>query len=618
MSLTKKRLIITGMLLVFATMLFALPTVLSAAENEEITKWDWKGNTPDWWKWDDSYWSKSKPVRGGYFRTASSYYIGLMNPHHWPVNDWVAIVDIYNRLLAPDGSTMPSVPFMCESWSFVKPTEVIMKLRRGIQFTDGSTFNAESVKYQMDWIQDKSNGAWTKTWIQELDSTEIVDEYTVRFKLKSAWVGFSGTMANIPGLMVSAKALQAEKALIQSEKLARKLKKAEAKALKSEKAARADGATEKKKAKAVKDRKKADKLAAQLAPLKEQAKGATKVDTHPVGSGPYMLEEAKPGNYLKLQRNPNWFFGKTIGRPDMPYFDGLIYMVIPDASIRLANFRAGKIHQLSITGEQYDMVRGDKNINIYRKPASQWWGLGFNTVKGPCKDIRIRKAVTHAIDVKPLLDGIGFGLGFLANGPYPYTHWANNPNLKPAKYDPELSKKLLAEAGYEKGLVLKGHQNSSTTAITVAMQSMLKKVGIDWQVEYLDGPAATDRQKNLEYDLAGAGYIFIFDPDLLATAMYAPEGLLNNGRYNNPEVVALIKAGRLEFNQEKRQQIYWELVRVLREDYADAWMAFPEWVTISHRVQHGHNPEFAIKGGDAYYTTHLNWFIDGKGEVKNK
>jgi ABC-type transport system substrate-binding protein len=150
------------------------------------------------------------------------------------------------------------------------------------------------------------------------------------------------------------------------------------------------------------------------------------------------------------------------------------------------------------------------------------------------------------------------------------------------------------------------------------MQSMLKKVGIEWQVDYLDGVAGSDRQKNLEYDLAGAGYTWIYDPDLSASNLYLPDGMWNNGRYDNPEVTKLIMAGRAEFDQEKRKKIYWELQRVLREDYADAWMAFPEWVTIAHKVQHGHNRDFAVAGGDAYYFTHLNWFTDGKGKVKYK
>jgi ABC-type transport system substrate-binding protein len=55
---------------------------------------------------------------------------------------------------------------------------------------------------------------------------------------------------------------------------------------------------------------------------------AEKYDSQPQGTGPYMLEEASPGNFLKLKRNPNWWFAKASGHPDMPYFDGVHVSVI--------------------------------------------------------------------------------------------------------------------------------------------------------------------------------------------------------------------------------------------------------------------------------------------------
>ncbi|MBW1710311.1 MAG: hypothetical protein JRJ73_10590, partial [Deltaproteobacteria bacterium] len=86
--------------------------------------------------------------------------------------------------------------------------------------------------------------------------------------------------------------------------------------------------------------------------------------------------------------------------------------------------------------------------------------LRFNTQKGPCKDIRVRKAVSHAIDRKALVAGIQFGLATVASSMYPGKHWCHNPNLKPVRYDPELSKKLLAEAGYPDGITLKGYMGN--------------------------------------------------------------------------------------------------------------------------------------------------------------
>ncbi|MBW1711233.1 MAG: hypothetical protein JRJ73_15385, partial [Deltaproteobacteria bacterium] len=80
---------------------------------------------------------------------------------------------------------------------------------------------------------------------------------------------------------------------------------------------------------------------------------ATPLDNQAVGTGRFMVEEGRPGNYLKLKRNPNWWFGKSIGLPDMPYFDGWLINVIPDPSVQLANLRAGKIDAMNVDPSQY-------------------------------------------------------------------------------------------------------------------------------------------------------------------------------------------------------------------------------------------------------------------------
>ena len=165
------------------------------------------------------YWP-TKPVRGGIWQTAATLYVGLMNPNHWPVNDWTTISQLYDKLIWTDGNYKSTVPFLAESWKFLDQKTVIMKLRKGVQFHDGSPFNAESVKYQMDWIKDPASGAWTRAWIEPLESVEIVDNYTVKFHFNKPWASFAGVMSNVPGYMISTKALKADVAIRDSKKLA--------------------------------------------------------------------------------------------------------------------------------------------------------------------------------------------------------------------------------------------------------------------------------------------------------------------------------------------------------------------------------------------------------------
>ena len=83
------------------------------------------------------------------------------------------------------------------------------------------TFNAEGLKYQMDWIMDPKNGAWTRAWMEPVASVEVVDTYTVKWHFKRPWAGFLGVMSNVPGYVISAKALKADVALREIQTISR-------------------------------------------------------------------------------------------------------------------------------------------------------------------------------------------------------------------------------------------------------------------------------------------------------------------------------------------------------------------------------------------------------------
>lgn len=497
-------------------------------------------------------WDKSaKPVRGGILRTAAEQYIGKMNPNHWPVLDWVSMGFFHERLMVTDGNYNPTVPWLAEKLTWSTPQEVLMTLRQNVTFHDGSPFDAKSVKYQIDWIRDPASKTWVASWLAQLDVVEVVDERTLRWKFKTPWAGFNGVMANVPGYALSAKALQ---------------------------------------------------------------EGAEKYDSAPQGTGSYIMEEGSPGNYLKLKRNPNWWFAKASGNPDMPYFDGILVTIIPDPAVRLANLRAGKIDVLTLDKSQYAIAKSDTGLNVYRIPGNHVAALRFNNTNGVFKDIRLRKAVSHAIDRRALIAGPHFGLARLASCMFPEDHWCHNPNLKPVAYDPALSKKLLAEAGYGSGLKVKGYYNNTTMgqAIAEAVKGMLSQVGIDWQVDLMAPAALAARMQKADYDLAQGGWPWIYDPDLMPTGLYHPDGGFNFGRSKNDEAIALIEAGRKETDLEKRKAIYWKLEEVLYNSYEDAWMWWEETAFALRKQVQGWDQEGYLKHKDAWYWSHPLWFKDGK------
>src|SRR5689334_6593718 len=156
-----------------------------------------------WAKWNP----KDKPQRGGTLRLAVPAYIGKMNPNHWPVLDWASMGFFHEKLMVTDGNYNPTVPWLAKSIKYENPTTILMKLREGVQFHDGSEMTAATVKYQIDWIRDLKNGAWSASYLAPLASVEVVDKYTLRWKTKEPWAGFMGTIANVPGYVLSMKAL---------------------------------------------------------------------------------------------------------------------------------------------------------------------------------------------------------------------------------------------------------------------------------------------------------------------------------------------------------------------------------------------------------------------------
>jgi peptide/nickel transport system substrate-binding protein len=539
----------------------------------------------------------------------------MMNPNHWPIRDFVALTYFYERLVYRDGNYKASIPWLAKSWEFIDPLTVITKLEEGVKFHDGSDFNAEAVKYQINWILDKKNGAWDRAYLRSLKLVEVLDEYTLKWTFKEPWAAFPGAvLAGIPGWPVSAEALKNDVALREVKGLTSKLKKEKAKLAKAEKKVKGGDQSEKAAKKLEKAKKKTATLDAELKAVNARVKGAKKTDQAPVGTGQFILEDARPGNYLKVKRNPNWWYGKKIGKPEMPYFDGKIITIIPDISVQLASLRAGKIDAMGIDKASYVMVKDDPKLNVYTYPFNGMVGLRFNLAKGPSKDIRVRKAVSHAIDRKALIVGTQFGLARIASGPFPEDHWCHNPELKPITYDPELSKKLLAEAGYPKGLTLKGYMGDTSTSVNVteAIKAMLNKVGINWQVASLDAAAASDRMKNLDYDLASGGYGYIWDPDLISVNLYHPKGGFNYGRSHNEQAIALIEAGKREVDEAKRQKIYFDLEKVLYENYEDVWLWWHvSIIAYGKRVQ-GYNNDMYIRWREGQMFSHPLWFKDGK------
>jgi len=566
-------------------------------------------NRKPWEVWN---YDKEKPVRGGTYIMAATTEVGLFNANHWPVTDWVSIFFFYDYLFLPDG-TRRSYPFLVESYDYADNKTVVMKFKQGIRFHDGVDFDADAFKVQMEYIKDRTNGCWSRGLLKPIESIEILDKYSVKLNFNKPWVNFIGAMQDPPGWPISPRVLKGESLAKKVESLKRKLKTAQKKADKAAKKAGKGNA--KADNKAAKLAKKVKSLEKKIRKAEEKAGGLATSDKVPVGTGQWIFDMYRPGNILKVKRNPNWWYGKSVGYPDMPYFDARVTVVIPDMSVQLANLRAGKIHEMSgLDKSLFKKAQRDPMMSVSARPIYQTQLLRINHNNRALKDLRVRRAISLAIDRKALVHGIHFGLADPATSLMPHDHWARNKTLAPWEFNPQKAKKLLAEAGYKDGLTLNQGvivNFMGLPKIAEPIKGMLAKVGITWKTQIFDMAAASDKGLNLEFDLLTTS-LGIIGPQTYLWREYHPTSVSNNKRINQPEITRMLETAGNELDIDKRKQIYLAIDKLLYDEVIDIFLIYEYTISAMRSSVRGYDNEKLIKWDFLHSHTHPLWFKGGK------
>lgn len=327
----------------------------------------------------------------------------------------------------------------------------------------------------------------------------------------------------------------------------------------------------------------------------------------PLGSHYYQLKEWRHGEYIKLEKNLKSVLGPA-------NIDHLIERIIPDPAAQFLELMADNIDSMSMDPITYARIIPSRpalqaRLNQFKELGNSYTYLGFNLKRKPFDDLRVRKAINYAIDKQEIIDGVYLGLGITIASPYkPGTRWSN-PDLIPYTFDPAKAKQLLAEAGFEDtngdGVVDRNGKKLSFEILTnlgnkqrektaVIIQRRLKEVGIETHIRTLEWASLlTNFIKPGDFDAVVMGWGLGLDPDqynIWHSSQQKP-GQFNFIGYNNPTVDKLLEQGRLEFDPEKRMQIYHEFAKVLYEDSPLVYLSAGYGLTAIHkRVQGIMNP----------------------------
>jgi peptide/nickel transport system substrate-binding protein len=356
-----------------------------------------------------------------------------MDPHARAETTTLAIQgNIYERLIDLD-LDLNLAPKLAETWKLIDDHTWEFKLKRGVKFQNGEPFNAAAVKFSL--VRAKT---WKKSqfkrYLPDYKEILIVDDDTLRIITKNPEPELPLMISNI-----------------------------------------------------------------NMAPPKFfQSHDPGYLATHACGTGAYKLVEWVKDDHFKLTANEDWH-GGTVD------FKEVIIRPIPNDATRVAALISGEIDACwAVSIPDISRIESDPNTYIKRCPSQRiiYLMLDVYTKKGgpgpemqpgipagapnPYRDIRVRKAVAHAINVDEIIQYVMNGSAYPAT--QVLTNFAPdfNPNIKRTAYDPELAKKLLAEAGFADGFVTNfdtpndRYINDSQVAEAIAGQ--LKKVGINLKV----------------------------------------------------------------------------------------------------------------------------------------
>lgn len=286
------------------------------------------------------------------------------------------------------------------------------------------------------------------------------------------------------------------------------------------------------------------------------------VDTlksHPVGTGPFMMGEWVRGDRITLKRNPDYHV------KGLPKVDRVTFRFISDPNAALAALKAGDI-DASLFGlgpEHVSELRKDPRFTVVVGDTTNDVVMAMNNSRKPYGDVRVRLAVTHAINKGDVLKGAMFGMGrILGSNVDPLNPYFTDVS-KLVPYDPAKAKKLLADAGYPNGFdtVLKvSPQYYYTVRTGEIIADQLKKVGIRVKIEQIEWSQWLGRVwREADYDLTIIGHAEAWDIANYANPKYY-------FRYDSPKFQALFAKSESILDGPARRDLYVQMQKLMAED----------------------------------------------------
>jgi len=317
-------------------------------------------------------------------------------------------------------------------------------------------------------------------------------------------------------------------------------------------------------------------------------------NTSPPGTGPFKLVSFVRDDSVVLARNP---FRATDGS----VAHRLVFKIVPDPTVRALELIKG-ICQFTQNGIQPDLLPylGAKtNLAVLKSPGTAYQYLAFNFRNPVLRDVRVRRAIAHAIDRKAIVGSYLRATARVATGMLSPTNWAYSSGVMTYPYDPERARKLLDEAGYPagpdgmRGLEFTYKTTPEGARMAEIIQAMLKRVGVSISVRTHEWATFYGDIQRGNFEMTSLQWVGINDPNhyymVFDSRMTPPNGL-NRGGYSNPAMDRLVEAGQSELDVNRRRETYARVQQLAAEDlpYVSLW--WHDNVVVMNRELDGFEP----------------------------